>query len=136
MKHEEQKNNGEKPQITSSNLVKRSFSQTLNEVEARIEWECFGHNKRAKARELCMIIAEVERLPPDSLIRIDGEDREASEITEIYRMLTHDHIEQVLENIGLVQYRIRAMKTYLRTALYNSVFTIENSLENSVQCDI
>lgn len=115
--------------------VKRSFSQTLKEVEARIEWCCLGRDRQARGRELAMIIAEVERLAPDAQIRIDGDDKDASDVAEVYKMLTHDHINAVLDQLDEVGYRVKAMKTYLRTALYNVVFTMENSIDNSVKSD-
>lgn len=115
--------------------VKRTFSQSLREVEDRIEWKDLARDRQARGRELAMIIAEVERLAPDTMVRIDGEDHEAGEVAEIYRMLTHDHINTVIEELDGIGHRIKAMKTYLRTALYNVVFTMEHTLENSVKSD-
>ncbi len=122
----------ERDKRINSNPFKRSFTEALREVEARIEWECLSYERKARGRELAMIITEVERLPPNSLIRVDGEDHEAYEVAEIYQMLTHDHIESVLDNLDETRYRVKAMKTYLRTALYNAVFTVENSVVNEV----
>ena len=115
--------------------VKCSFKETVKAVEARIEWDCLPYGRQARARELAMIIAEVERMAPDALIRVDGIDKEASEVAEIYGMLTHDHINTVLDNLGDVRYRISAMKTYLRTALYNVVFTMENTTDNMANAE-
>lgn len=116
--------------------VKCSFRETLRAVEARIEWDCLHYGRRAQARELAMIIAEVERMPPDTLIRVDGCDKDAAEVAEIYQLLTHDHINTVLDNLAEMRYRVRAMKTYLRTALYNVVFTMENTTENMAKADL
>lgn len=118
------------------NPIKRSFSQTLKAVEAQVEWQALPRDKQLKGKELCMIIAEVLRLHPEALIRVDGEDREAAEVAEIYSMLNYSHIEAVIDSIAATKYRIRAMKTYLRTSLYNVVFTLENSMDNEVRSDL
>lgn len=130
-----------KPQNFESNEakshpIKRSFSQTLKLVEAQVEWQCLPRNKQLKGKELCMIIAEVLTLPAGALIRIEGEDREAADVAEIYGMLNYSHIEAVIDSLDATRYRIRAMKTYLRTSLYNAVFTLENSLDNEVRSDM
>lgn len=136
MNPQEEKNAINTEERITSNPIKRSFSQTLKSVEAQVEIFALPRPKQLKGKELCMIIAEVMRLPPDSLIRVDGDDKEASEVAEIYKMLNYSHIESVIDNVNSTKYRIRAMKTYLRTALYNSVFTLENSLDNEVNSEI
>lgn len=126
---------GQEKQVPSA-PIKCSFKETLRAVEARIEWDYLPRDRQASARELAMIIAEVERLEPSTLIRVDGSDKEASEVAEIYGMLTHDHINTVLDNLGDVRYRISSMKTYLRTALYNVVFTMGNTIDNMVRAEM
>ena len=136
MNPQEEKNAINAEERITSNPIKRSFSQTLKSVEAQVEIFALPRQKQLKGKELCMIIAEVMRLPPDTLIRVDGDDKEASEVAEIFTMLNYSHIESVIDNVNSTKYRIRAMKTYLRTALYNSVFTLENSLDNEVNSEI
>lgn len=135
-KTEKQNLDAEQEQRLPSAPIKCSFKETLRAVEARIEWDCLPYGRQASARELAMIIAEVERLEPSTLIRVDGSDKEASEVAEIYGMLTHDHINTVLDNLGDVRYRISSMKTYLRTALYNVVFTMENTTDNMARAEM
>lgn len=113
-----------------SRPIKRSFKETLKAVEDRIEWVALRADQRAAGRELAMIIAEVELLPPDALVRIEGNDLPAEMVAEVYSELTNDHVVLVLDQIAEQRHRIRAIKTYMRTALYNSVFTLDTAYTN------
>lgn len=119
----------------SSRPVKRSFKEALNEVEERIEWYALRSDQRATGRELAMIIAEVELLPPDALIRIEGNDLSAEMVSEIYSRLTNDHIVLVIDELMDIRHRVRAVKTYMRTALYNAVFTLDTAYANMAKSD-
>lgn len=110
--------------IASGRSVKRSFAEALHETEARLETERFPSDDRAHARELAMIIAEVELLPPTALIRIDGNDLDAGLVSEVYAVLTHDHLVRVIDALRETRYRVKAYKTYARTALYNAAYTL------------
>lgn len=80
--------------------------------------------------EFCSIIADVLTLPPKALIVIDGEQRYAATVQEVYKQLDERHIETVLENFNNIAYKIKNPKTYIRTALYNSYFELENKSAN------
>ena len=86
--------------------------------------------------EFCSIIADVLTLPPQALIIIDGEQRYAETVQEVYELLDERHIETVLENFNNVAYKIKNPKTYLRTALYNSYFELENKSANETNVRI
>ena len=78
----------------------------------------------------CSIIADVLTLPPKALIVIDGEQRYAATVQEVYKQLDERHIGVVLENYNNIAYKIKNPKTYIRTALYNSYFELENKSAN------
>ena len=80
--------------------------------------------------EFCSIIADVLTLPPKALIVIDGEQRYAATVQEVYKQLDERHIGVVLENYNNIAYKIKNPKTYIRTALYNSYFELENKSAN------
>ncbi len=80
--------------------------------------------------EFCSIIADVLTLPPQTLIVIDGEQRYVATVQEVYKQLDERHIGVVLENYNKIAYRIKNPKTYIRTALYNSYFELENKSAN------
>lgn len=60
-------------------------------------------------------------LPPIAEIMIDGDKLPAKNVQEIFLELKKDHIEAVVENIRKIDYPIKHVKTYIRTALYNAV---------------
>lgn len=106
------------------------FISTLQRVKEQINFTYFVRNfekdEIRQITEFCNIIADVLTLPPESLIVIGKEQRYASAVQEVYELLDERHIETVLENFNNVAYKIKNPKTYLRTALYNSFFEIEN----------
>ncbi len=123
-------------QKISSHHIKRSFKETLKLVETRIEWESLPFSKRAKGRELAMIIAEIETLPPDAPIRIEGNDLTAEYVSEIYSLLRNQHIEFVIDSLEETKHRIMTAKTYARTSLYNAAMTMEIAMDNIVKSNM
>lgn len=80
--------------------------------------------------EFCSIIAEVLTLSPQVLTTIGEEKKKVEIVQEIYELLDERHIETVLEKYNQAKYRITSPKQYIRTALYNSYFELENKSAN------
>ena len=118
----------------SSQRQVRGFIQTLQDIKEQISYSYFqrnyGRDELGQVTEFCKIMADVLTLPPETKIVIGKEQRYASSVQEIYESLDERHIEIVLENINRVSYKIQNPKTYIRTALYNSFFEIENISAN------
>lgn len=112
-----------------------TFYEVFADVKERIEFDCFPRTARDNAEDICLIVTEVLKLPPDALVRIAGNNLPAEMVQAIYHRLAHEHIELVMENFGRATYEIKHKKTYLRTALYNSVFEINAHYENAVNSD-
>ena len=106
------------------------FSAKLKEVQTRIEYSCIGRGDQAQALEICMIIAEVDLLPDEYDIQIAGDKLPARMVKEIFGMIEHDHVEMVIENYKRERREIKFKKSYIRTALYQSVFEIESHYIN------
>ena len=70
-----------------------------------------------------MIIAEMYRLPPAWEVQIDGGKLPAGMVAEVYEELTEEHVQSVISEISKITHQIKFIKSYLRTALYNAVFT-------------
>ena len=106
------------------------FISTLQRVKEQINLKHFlrGYEKDEVRQiiEFCNIIADVLTLPPQALITLNGEQKYASVVQEVYQQLDERHLEIVLENFNRVPYKIKHPKTYLRAALYNSYFEIES----------
>ncbi len=114
--------------------VKRSLSilEVREDVTEQIEAECFYSDEMPLVNEIALIIAEIYCLPSDLLVKINGNDLFAEMVAEVYRLLTHEHINFVIGNFKKIPYQIKSKKTYLRTALYNSVFEFEADTANFV----
>ena len=97
----------------------------LARIEAQIESECFEKEYRAQVAEICLIIAEVFMLPPTAEIQIAGQKLTVALVCGVYNMLEWRDIGAVMDNVEKATYEIKHKKTYLRTALYNSVFERE-----------
>lgn len=107
-----------------------TLSEAAELVGEQIEIECFSEKDKKQAKEICFIIAEMYILPPGAEVRIGGITLTAGAAAEVYRCLTHEHIVMVAENLNEIKYRVKHIKTYIRTALYNSVFEYESRYDN------
>jgi len=106
----------------------------------QVEYHCFADLRLKRIdpfyKELCLIIAEVLILDPETVIAINGSKLNAFLIQEVYGKLRHDHLRLVFDNFQNISHRVYNKKSYLRTALYNAVFEIESHLLNDMNCDL
>ena len=111
-----------------------SIIETLKKVMHQVEYHCFTDLRRNRIdpfyTELCLLIAEVLVLKPDSTLKINGELLFAHVVQEVYLQLHNDHVRLVFQNFHNVSTRIYNKKAYLRTALYNVVFELESNYIN------
>ena len=121
--------------VPSCQVRKRSFTEYLRAVENKIEIESFGEDF-AQAREIAMIIAEVLRLPETESVRIAGNNLPADMVADIFTYIEHEHVAEVIRRYREAKYEIKHTKTYLRTALYNSVFELNARIDNEVRKDM
>ena len=119
-------------EVASKSSRVGSFREVLEEVRDRIEIECYDPCDRAQAEEICMMIAEVCKLPPEAEVQIGGQKLPAGMVCEIYECLTNEHIRNVIKNYEAAEYEIKFKKTYLRTALYNEVFEFQSRVVNEI----
>lgn len=124
---------------SESSPVKSSrglLNTILDDVREMIEIECFSPRDHAMAEQIAMIIAEMAILPSTSKIRIDGSDIDAWIVVQVFDRLRHEHVADVISRFREATYEIKHIKTYLRTALYNSVLESEARIDNAVRADI
>lgn len=114
--------------ISSSGRVSSlSFDETVGEVTRQLEVECLesrGHSK-PQILEICMIIAEIYMRNPNGSVRIGKELLDNSIVQQVYRKLTADHVDMVMDNLSRITTVIHNKKQYIRTALYQSAFELE-----------
>jgi len=119
-----------------SQVKAATFEATLENIKEILEIEELNTNDRQAAEEISLIIAEVMILHPETEIRINGTAMPVQLVQAIYSRLSSEHILLVLENFQKVTYEIKHKKTYLRTALYNSVFESSAYWQNRVNVDM
>ena len=119
--------------------LRPSFSEAISRAEEQVEYRIILHDGRlapALAHEICMIMAEVYMMNPEHPIRISGEWLDGHVVQQVFGELTREHVEMVIEEFCRLTVDIRNKKMYLRTALYNSVFSIAAHYANRVNHDL
>ena len=115
-----------KVRVESSRADNLTFQEIVEMVKVQIEFDVFSETDKSMAEEICLIIAEIYKLPDNIEIQINKTKMTVALVREIYFRLTFEHIMQVIENLKKVTYEIKSMKSYLRTALYKVVFEMES----------
>ena len=107
-----------------------SFYTVFDYVCMQIETDCFSETDKPFAETIANIIAEVLLLPDDAPVRISGFEHSAKMVALIFLNIKHEHVEGVISRFRQAEYKIKHLKTYIRTALYNSFFESEADSEN------
>ena len=132
-----------------SNLICPEKEKTIDEIEQRntyreiirenISYECFRNDTphaREEVDELVELMVEVMVMPDQGKIRIAGEDKLVSLVKSQFMKLTHAHIEYVCLCLNKNTTKVGNIKSYLLTALYNSVLTINHYYQEEVNHDL
>ena len=122
--------------LTSHASSGQSIDNMLAQVMGQVEYHCFADLRWNRIdplfEELCLIIAEVFTLNPDSAIKVNGSFICARLVQDVFSKLRNHHLLLVFENFHNVSARIHNKKAYLRTSLYNAVFESESSYVNNL----
>lgn len=110
--------------------VRPSFDEVLEQVKEQIAIDCVPFEQILQAEEIAAIIAEVLRLRPEDKLRVDGVLHTAADVQAVYAKLENEHVLHVIETYNEIPYPIKSPKMYLRTALYNAVFELNNAGAN------
>ena len=132
-----------------SNLICPEKEKTIDEIEQRntyreiirenISYECFRNDTphaRDEVDELVELMVEVMVMPDQGKIRIAGEDKLVSLVKSQFMKLTHAHIEYVCLRLNKNTTKVGNIKSYLLTALYNSILTINHYYQAEVNHDL
>lgn len=132
-----------------SNLICPEKEKTIDEIEQRntyreiirenISYECFRNDTphaREEVDELVELMVEVMVMPDQGKIRIAGEDKLVSLVKSQFMKLTHAHIEYVCLCLNKNTTKVGNIKSYLLTAFYNSVLTINHYYQAEVNHDL
>ena len=112
-----------------------AFKNVYHSVCDQISLDSFNPIDIHQAQEICMIITEVILLPDDTEIQIAGRKMNIALVRDVYSFLEYDHVLMVMDNFRHIKYKINHKKTYLRTALYNSVFELMSAIQNDINME-
>ena len=116
--------------------MRRWYSIARRTARAAFEVDTFPPEDRGLAETIADIVAEMTMIPSGATVSIEGIAMPSDAVMDVYSELTREHVALVIENFRHVTYRIRHIKSYLRTALYNSVFELDARIENDVAADL
>ena len=102
-----------------------SFREAISLAKKQVSAFAFDESDKGIVEEICMIIAEIYMMNPDKPIRISGEWLDGYIVSEVFREIDSEHVRFVINSYKRVSGAIQNVKAYLRTMLYNSVFSID-----------
>ena len=99
-----------------------TFSEIKENIEEQIDISDFSAMDGYIAETLAAVMAEVLRLPDSAPVRIEGINRNARDVKEVYVQIENYHIRRVIENFKKIDYPIKYTKAYFKVQIYNSFF--------------
>lgn len=122
---------------SAESTVERSlgFREAMEMAESQMDFR-YIQGAEEDVRTVCRAIADVYLLDGDATVMIDGEEMKARALKEAFRQLDERHVCWVLTKISGMTRRIKKMKSYVRTALYNSLIELELSARNDEMANL
>ena len=107
------------------------YNNAVNKVKHQIDYGYLVENYEKSTIDLIVsLIADV--YVDDSSIVVNGRTIFAEQVRNEYSKLTHIHIEFVLESIANTKNRIKNIRTYLQSCLYNAYNTMDIAIDNEI----
>lgn len=117
-----------------NNIVPNHIYVTETEIMEQI-----GYNPQMKddfTENLVMLMVDVLNTSDDSLIRVNQENLKASVVKQRFKKIQYKHIQYVKLVFEDFTGQISSIRSYLITALYNSVATCDIYFTNRVNHDL
>lgn len=110
-------------------------------IKRNISYEIFCQRDKEtqdQVDEIIALITEVLKLSPENKLRIGGAIKAVTDVQERFMKLNFFHVEYVLECLNQTSEstKIRNIRMYLLTMLYNAPATINNYYANRVIYDM
>lgn len=102
------------------------YDRLIESIEEQIEYDCINADAEM-VREIIHIMADVIS-GTSSTVKIGGSDFPREVVISRFRKLTAEHIEYIIGCIESSETKIRNIKAYLISALFNAPTTIANSV--------
>ena len=107
------------------------YNNAVNKVKKQIEYGYLIENYEKSTIDLIVsLIADV--YVDDSSISVNGRTIVAEQVRTEYAKLTQEHIEFVLESIANTKTKIKNIRTYLQSCLYNAYHTMNIVIDNEI----
>ena len=107
------------------------YNNAVNKVKHQIDYGYLVENYEKSTIDLIVsLIADV--YVDNSSIVVNGRTIFAEQVRNEYSKLTHIHIEFVLESIANTKNRIKNIRTYLQSCLYNAYNTMDIAIDNEI----
>lgn len=105
-------------------------------IRENIDYQCFRPQDMESVDELVELMADTMLVPDRGTVRVAGAEKPASVVKGCFMKLAHSHIEYVIDCMQKHTGKIRNIKAYLLTALYNSSLTISSFYRAEVNHDL
>ena len=106
--------------------LRPSFREAISRAEGQVSYGAFASSPMKRlVHELCCIMAEIYMMDPCGKVRISGEWLDTYLVQEVFGEITHENVAVVCAEFSRLCCDVQNKKAYLRTMLYNSVFTLE-----------
>lgn len=113
-----------------------SFREAIGRARRQICAFAFEGTDGEIADEICKIIAEIYMMPEGERIRISGEWLDKYIVAQVFAELTDNHVREVISAYQRIGGEIKNTKAYLRTMLYNAVFSSKAKTALNVKQDL
>ena len=105
-------------------------------IRENIDYQCFRPQDVESVDELVELMADTMLVPDRGTVRVAGAEKPAPVVKGRFMKLAHSHIEYVIGCMQKHTGKIRNIKAYLLTALYNSPLTISSYYRAEVNHDL
>ena len=105
-------------------------------IRENIDYQCFRPQDMESVDELVELMADTMLVPDRGTVRVAGAEKPAPVVKGRFMKLAHSHIEYVIGCMQKHTGKIRNIKAYLLTALYNSSLTISSYYRAEVNHDL
>ena len=105
-------------------------------IRENIDYQCFRPQDMESVDELVELMADTMLVPDRGTVRVAGAEKPAPVVKGRFMKLVHSHIEYVIGCMQKHTGKIRNIKAYLLTALYNSSLTISSYYRAEVNHDL
>lgn len=134
--HEQGRNQAVMPSDSRMDGIERKIDSYREYIRENIDYQCFRPQDAEGVDELVELMADTMMVSDRGTVRIAGEEKPAPIVKSRFMKLAHPHIEYVMECLQKHTGKIRNIKAYLLTALYNSSLTIGSYYRAEVNHDL